>query len=62
MRYDLFLCHNSLDKPSARAINEMLRQEFGLQTFLDESTLVVGEEWEAAIQGALPTRPVAPCC
>ena len=53
MKYDLFLCHNSQDKASVRAINEVLRQEFDLRTFLDESTLVGGEEWAAAIQGAL---------
>ncbi len=53
MTYDVFLCHNSKDKPAVRAINEVLRQEFGLQTFLDESTIVGGEEWAAVIDAAL---------
>jgi len=53
MKYDLFLCHNSEDKPSVRVINEVLRQEYDLRTFLDESTLAGGEEWAAVIQGAL---------
>ena len=50
---DVFLCHNSKEKEAVRVINEILRQEYGLNTYLDESTLVSGEEWEAAIQGAL---------
>jgi WD40 repeat protein len=53
MKYDVFLCHNSQDKPAVREINEVLRQEFDLQTFLDESTLVGGQEWAAAIANAL---------
>jgi len=53
MKYDLFLCHNSQDKPAVRAINEVLRQEYDLRTFLDESTLVGGEEWAAVIRDAL---------
>jgi WD40 repeat protein len=53
MTYDVFLCHNSQDKPAVREINEVLRQEFDLSTFLDESTLVGGEQWAAGIASAL---------
>ncbi len=53
MAYDVFLCHNSQDKPAVREINEVLRQQFDLQTFLDESTLVGGEQWAAGIASAL---------
>jgi hypothetical protein len=51
--YDVFLCHNSNDKAAVRTINETLRQEYGLQTYLDEATLVGGEAWEQSIQDAL---------
>jgi hypothetical protein len=50
---DVFRCHNSQEKDAVRIINEILRQEYGLSTYLDEATLVGGEAWEQAIQGAL---------
>src|SRR4030095_3001192 len=51
--YEVFLCHNSQDKDAVRTINEILRQEFGLSTYLDEAALVGGEAWEQGIQSAL---------
>jgi WD40 repeat protein len=51
--YDVFLCHNSHDKAAVRIVNEALRQEYNLNTFLDEATLVGGEAWEQSIQAAL---------
>jgi hypothetical protein len=51
--YDVFLCHNSHDKPAVRTINERLRQEYGLRTYLDEATLIGGEAWEQSVQEAL---------
>src|SRR6266496_1679575 len=50
---DVFLCHNSADKDAIRAVNEVLRQQFDLSTFLDESTMVGGDEWKAVIKRAL---------
>jgi WD40 repeat protein len=50
---DVFLCHNSQEKEAVRVINEALRQQYGLKTYLDEATLVPGAAWERAIQGAL---------
>jgi len=50
---DVFLCHNSQDKEAVRTINQILRQFYGLSTYLDEGSLVGGEEWERAIQAAL---------
>ena len=52
-QYDVFLCYNKKEKPAVRVINESLRQEYGLRTFLDESTFVGGEEWEDSIQTAM---------
>jgi hypothetical protein len=51
--YGVFLCHNSKDKPIVRNINEARRQEYNLRTFLDESTLVGGEEGEKSIHAAM---------
>lgn len=51
--YDVFLCHNSKDKDAVRTINEILRQEFGLSTYLDEAAIVGGDLWEQGIQSAL---------
>jgi WD40 repeat protein len=50
---DVFLCHNSQDKEAVRNINQILRQHYGLSTYLDEGSLVGGEAWEQAIQRAL---------
>ena len=52
-QYDVLLCHNSKEKPILRDINEALRQEHGLRTFLDESTFVGGEQWEVSIRAAM---------
>jgi hypothetical protein len=35
-QFDVFLCHNSRDKPEVRTINEALRQEHGLRTYRRE--------------------------
>jgi hypothetical protein len=51
--YDVFLCHNSLEKPAVREVYEVLRNQRGLAAFLDESQLVGGEQWEKHIATAL---------
>src|ERR1700685_3843059 len=53
IQYEVFLCHNSKDKEQIRRVNEQLRHQFGVQTFLDESVLVGGEQWEQTINRAL---------
>ncbi|MGB6299401.1 MAG: GUN4 domain-containing protein [Rivularia sp. (in: cyanobacteria)] len=43
-QFDVFLCHNHLDKPEVQTIkNELLKA--GLQPFLDESDLPIGSRW-----------------
>jgi WD40 repeat protein len=51
--YDVFLCHNSLEKPAVREIHEVLRNQRGLTAYLDESVLIGGQAWEQNIAGAL---------
>lgn len=53
LTYEVFLCHNSKEKAAVRAINEVLRQQYGLRTYLDESELIGGQAWERAIEAAL---------
>jgi WD40 repeat protein len=51
--YDVFLCHNSREKPAVREIYEVLRNQRALSAFLDESNLIGGEQWERHIAAAL---------
>ena len=48
-RFDIFLCHNSQDKPGVREINAHLRQA-GLRTWLDEEQLPLGRPWQVEIE------------
>src|SRR5260370_9727353 len=60
--YDVFLCHNTRDKERLRDLNVRLRQEFGLETFFDESELIGGQIWSRHIQEALAaSRSCAVC-
>jgi tetratricopeptide (TPR) repeat protein len=42
--FDVFLCHNSLDKPAIRAIALQLEQQ-GISCWLDEEQLTAGTYW-----------------
>ncbi len=46
--YDVFLCHNSIDKPTVKSLGKQLRQR-GLRPWLDEWDLPPGSPWEAKI-------------
>ena len=52
MRYDVFLSHNSADKPAVELIARRLRDEAGLAPFLDKWHLVPGESWQEALEQA----------
>ena len=51
-RYDVFLSHNSADKPTVEYLAQRLRQE-GLEPFLDKWHLVPGDPWQEALEEAL---------
>jgi len=51
--YDVFLSHNSADKPAVEELARRLTNEAGLQPFLDKWHLVPGEPWQEAIEEAL---------
>lgn len=52
-QYDVFLSHNSVDKPAVEAIARRLREEARLEPFLDKWHLVPGEPWQEALEEAL---------
>jgi len=47
--FDVFLCHNSKDKPEVKEIRDRLKQ-FGLRPWLDEQELIAGGRWLKLLQ------------
>jgi DNA polymerase III delta prime subunit len=47
--FDVFLCHNSEDKPAVRAIAQMLVKE-GIKPWLDEEQIRPGTSWQKALR------------
>jgi hypothetical protein len=52
-KYDVFLSHNSADKPVVEAIARRLRELAHLEPFLDKWHLVPGEPWQEALEEAI---------
>jgi len=52
-QFDVFLAHNSVDKPLVREISARLREQ-GLNPWLDEEQIPPGELFQEAIQKAIP--------
>ena len=52
-KYDVFLSHNSKDKPAVENIARLLRDEHNLKAWLDKWNLVPGEVWQDALEDAL---------
>ena len=50
--FDVFLSHNSKDKPAVRQIAEALRDR-GLRVWLDEWELIPGRRWIPALEKAI---------
>jgi tetratricopeptide (TPR) repeat protein len=50
--FDVFLSHNSKDKPAVRRIAEALRER-GLRVWLDERELIPGRRWIPALEQAI---------
>ena len=46
--FDVFLCHNSEDKPAVREIAQMLVKE-GIKPWLDEEQIRPGTTWQKAL-------------
>lgn len=51
-QFDVFLCHNSDDKPQVRQIAEQL-ESMGIRVWLDERELRPGVRWEGILQDTI---------
>ncbi|MBF0552746.1 MAG: toll/interleukin-1 receptor domain-containing protein, partial [Deltaproteobacteria bacterium] len=56
-QYDVFLCHNSQDKPVVRELGELLKQR-GLKVWLDEWELIPGDRWLQVIQNLIANKKI----
>ena len=56
--FDVFLSHNSKDKPVVRELAEAL-QDRGLKVWLDEWELVPGRPWQEALEEIIETAKTA---
>lgn len=52
--FDVFLCHNSEDKPEIRRIADNLISQ-GIKPWLDEREIKPGELWESALENQIST-------
>ena len=57
-KFNVFLCHNSKDKPSIRKINDELKQA-GVHTWLDEDQLPLGLPWQPELEKRIADIRVA---
>ena len=56
--FDVFLSHNSQDKPHVRQLGEALKSR-GLSVWLDEWELVPGRPWQKALEEIIHTTKSA---
>ena len=49
IKFEAFLCHNTLDKPEVRKINASLKKA-GIRTWFDEEQLKAGRAWQPALE------------
>ena len=47
--FDVFLCHNTIDKPTVRKVYKLLKER-GIRPWLDEEQLRPGEDWLDTLQ------------
>jgi hypothetical protein len=57
----VFLCHSSVDKPTVRNLYNRLQAE-GVEPWLDEVTLLPGQNWRAEIKKRIRTTDVVLVC
>ncbi|HYQ77685.1 MAG TPA: toll/interleukin-1 receptor domain-containing protein [Solirubrobacterales bacterium] len=50
--FDVFLSHNSADKPAVRRINQRMKAA-GIRTWLDEEQLRPGSSWQAELEAVI---------
>ena len=52
--FDVFLCHNSADKPAVREIAQKLKKE-GIKPWLDEDQIRPGTSWQTVLGEQIET-------
>ena len=52
VKYDVFLCHNSADKPLVRRLAKRLIEQ-GIKPWYDEWDLIPGRPWQEALEAAI---------
>lgn len=60
-RFDVFLCHNSADKPAVRALARALKER-GILPWLDEAELPPGQPWQALLEQQMASIGCAAVC
>ena len=58
MHFDVFQCHNSVDKEEVRRICRLLNKR-GLRTWLDDEQIQPGRSWQTALEIQIPNIPAA---
>lgn len=61
LHFDVFLAHNSLDKPLVRIISAELKQ-FNISSWLDEEEILAGQYFQDSIQQAISKVGAAAVC
>ena len=59
--YNVFLCHNSKDKPIVRKLRDALKAR-GLRTWFDDDQLIPGRPWLEALEKAIESIGAAAVC
>jgi hypothetical protein len=52
-QFDVFLSHNSKDKPAVEEIADLLQQKYQVKCWLDKWNLLPGEAWQEGLEEAL---------
>jgi formylglycine-generating enzyme required for sulfatase activity len=58
----VFLCHAVEDKTSVRLLNEKLKREGWIESWLDEEKILPGQDWHTEIEKAIETTDVVIVC
>ncbi|MFA5924524.1 MAG: TIR domain-containing protein [Methylococcaceae bacterium] len=59
IQYDVFLSHNSGDKPEVELLAKRLKEEAGLKPFLDKWQLIPGKPWQLELENAIDRSATA---
>jgi len=52
-KFDVFLSHNSKDKPQVEQLAERLLEDYGVRSWIDKWDLIAAKDWEPELQKVL---------